>query len=280
MDAEVGDGVPSSSPASTTEVAVKAVPWWRRLPLLSGCGTGRKAVRAASVGAAVLIAAVLLSYYARGDYDEMPSSLFTTTTATRAAGGRARRHPRQIRRRLVLCLPLSPDPLRRCQIRAGGRRWSHPAVEEVEPKVVEPAVARHRGRSAVPQLDPRAWEAKQRSERRPEPCGKEAVKGEVESPDGGGGGRASHSLGPGYLFVGSGATRGCRTGYRWWRKWFTSRAPPARQSLTRRKRGEDRRERGEMMGENNERRGENNHSAFHYTCSKELARDRRVALYD
>ncbi|EEC72907.1 hypothetical protein OsI_06734 [Oryza sativa Indica Group] len=213
MDAEVGDGVPSSSPASTTEVAVKAVPWWRRLPSLSGCGTGRKAVRAASVAAAVLIAAVVLSYYARGDYDEMPSSLFTTTTATR-----------------------------------GGRQWSHPAVEEVEPKVVEPAVARHRGRSAVPQLDPRAWEAKQRSERRPEPCGKEAVKGEVESPDGGGGGRASHSLGPDYLFVGSGATRGCRTGYRWWRKWFTSRAPPARQSPTRRKRGEDRRERGEMMG--------------------------------
>lgn len=131
-------------------------------------------------------------------------------------------------------------------------------MEEVEPKVVEPAVARHHGRSAVPQLDPRAWEAKQRSERRSEPCGKEAVKGEVESPDGGGGGRASHSLGPGYLFVGSGATRGCRTGYRWWRKWFTSRAPPARQSPTRRKRGEDRRERGEMMGENNERRGENN----------------------
>uniref|UniRef100_A0A0D3F3K3 Uncharacterized protein n=1 Tax=Oryza barthii TaxID=65489 RepID=A0A0D3F3K3_9ORYZ len=82
MDAEDGDGGPSFSPASTTEVAVKAAPWWRRRPLLSGCGTGRKAVRAASVAAAVLIAAVVLSYYARGDYDEMPSSLFTTTTAT------------------------------------------------------------------------------------------------------------------------------------------------------------------------------------------------------
>lgn len=83
MDAEDGDGA-SSSPASTTdEVAVAAVPWWRRLPLLSGCGTGRKAVRAACVAAAVLIATVVLSYYARaGDYDEMPSSLFTTTTAT------------------------------------------------------------------------------------------------------------------------------------------------------------------------------------------------------
>lgn len=88
-------------------------------------------------------------------------------------------------------------------------------MEEVEPKVIEPAVARHRGRSVVPQLDPRVWEA----ERRPEPRGKEVVKEEVESPDGGGGGRASHSPGPGCLFISGGATRGRRAGYWRWRKW-------------------------------------------------------------
>ncbi|EEC72905.1 hypothetical protein OsI_06731 [Oryza sativa Indica Group] len=72
----------SFSPMKMTEAGMKLVtpPWrrWRRWR--GGCAESGRAVRAACVAAAVVLAVVVLSYYARwgGDQDEMPTSLFTT----------------------------------------------------------------------------------------------------------------------------------------------------------------------------------------------------------